>query len=117
MRLNTVAERVDTKAKKLWVKGESEPIEYETLISTVPIDVFVGFSDLGESKECVSKAGLLRHSSTNIIGVSIQGKPKKDLETMCWMYFPESNSPFYRATVFSGTIRRTTCRISRKAGR
>ncbi len=24
-----------------------------------------------------------------------------DLATKCWMYFPEDNAPFYRATVFS----------------
>jgi protoporphyrinogen oxidase len=101
VRLRALAERVDTHARKLWLKGESDPIEYENLISTVPLDRFIGLSDLAENRECIAKAGLLRHSSTNIIGVGVQGKPKKDLETMCWMYFPESNSPFYRATVFS----------------
>jgi len=41
------------------------------------------------------------HSSTHVIGIGIEGPVPKELETKCWMYFPESISPFYRATVFS----------------
>lgn len=101
IRLNSEVERVDTGAKRLWLRGESEPIEYGSLITSAPLDCFVGLSDLAEDAECMRKAGLLRHSSTNIIGVGIAGRPKEEISTKCWMYFPESNSPFYRATVFS----------------
>ncbi|MFC0181859.1 hypothetical protein ACFFJX_04555 [Pseudarcicella hirudinis] len=36
-----------------------------------------------------------------MIGIGLKGKPKPELATKCWMYFPESNSPYYRITVFS----------------
>lgn len=41
------------------------------------------------------------HSTSHIVGVGLRGKPKDELSTKCWMYFPESNCPFYRVTVFS----------------
>ena len=40
-------------------------------------------------------------SSTNLIGVGLEGQPPEHLRTKCWMYFPENNSPYYRITVFS----------------
>lgn len=52
-------------------------------------------------------------SATNVIGFGIKSKdsevspvdgasmPPPHLRTKCWMYFPESSSPFYRVTVFS----------------
>ena len=35
------------------------------------------------------------------MGIGLDGPVPDDLQTKCWMYFPESDSPFYRATVFS----------------
>ena len=43
----------------------------------------------------------LLFSSTHVIGVGIQGHAPEHIATKCWMYFPESNSPYYRTTVFS----------------
>lgn len=52
-------------------------------------------------------------SATNVIGFGIKSSdseispvdgsasPPPHLRTKCWMYFPESSSPFYRCTVFS----------------
>ncbi|CAB4725518.1 unannotated protein [freshwater metagenome] len=31
----------------------------------------------------------------------MRGQPPEALRTKCWLYFPEGNTPFYRATVFS----------------
>jgi protoporphyrinogen oxidase len=44
--------------------------------------------------------GLL-HSTSNIVGIGLEGRRSEDLATKCWMYFPEDNCPFYRVTVFS----------------
>ena len=43
----------------------------------------------------------LRYSSTHIIGVGLHGSLPESLDGKCWMYFPESDCPFYRVTVFS----------------
>jgi len=37
----------------------------------------------------------------HVIGIGLKGAPPPHLKTTCWMYFPEDNCPFYRATVFS----------------
>jgi protoporphyrinogen oxidase len=48
----------------------------------------------------LAERGLL-YSSSNIVGLGLRGKPKGELATKCWIYFPEDNCPFYRVTVFS----------------
>jgi protoporphyrinogen oxidase len=35
------------------------------------------------------------------VGIGLKGTPPPHLKTKCWIYFPEDNCPFYRATVFS----------------
>lgn len=76
--------------------GNGEQFGYETLISTLPLNQLIrlcpGVADA--SAELV-------YSSTHVVGVGLRGQPPPDLATKCWMYFPESNSPYYRVTVFS----------------
>lgn len=43
----------------------------------------------------------LYYSSTHVIGVGIRGKRPERIGDKCWLYFPEDNCPFYRATIFS----------------
>ena len=43
----------------------------------------------------------LEYSSTHVIGVGLSGTAPEQFKTKCWMYFPESNCPFYRVTHFS----------------
>lgn len=94
-------ERIDSAKKRLYfADGTVEP--YEILISTIPIDLLIQNSDLVELK---SWASLLKHSSSNIIGLGLKGSPPPHLQNKCWMYFPESNSPFYRVTLFSNYSR------------
>ena len=66
----------------------------------MPVDIFTRLVE-GLDSTVTEKAQGLKHSSTNVVGIGLKGKPKKSLETMCWMYFPEANSPYYRVTVFS----------------
>jgi protoporphyrinogen oxidase len=94
-------ERIDTERREIVAAGADEPIRYESLITTMPLDLFVARSDLAEDAEAARCAALLRHSSTHIIGLGVAGRPPEALATKCWMYFPESDCPFYRATVFS----------------
>ena len=74
-------------------------IHYERLISTVPLDLLVGMSDLGDEARSATRD--LVYSSTHVVGVGLRGQPPAALEGKCWMYFPEENCPFYRVTVFS----------------
>jgi protoporphyrinogen oxidase len=76
-----------------------ETISFDWLVSTIPIDQLVSMSDLKSQLKQYS-ADLL-HSTTHIVGVGIEGQPKEELSSKCWMYFPEDNCPFYRVTLFS----------------
>jgi protoporphyrinogen oxidase len=74
--------------------------QYDTLISTFPIDRLTSMLE-DCPVEVKDAAKMLRHSSSNIVGVGLRGAPPAQLNTKCWMYFPENDCPFYRATVFS----------------
>mgnify|MGYP001451766340 CR=1 FL=1 len=70
--------------------------QYDFLVTTVPLDIFAG--SCLESPEIVREAaGRLVYNSGLIAGLGFSGK--RD-DSKCWMYFPESNSPFYRVTNF-----------------
>jgi hypothetical protein len=53
----------------------------------------------GSVPDCVrTHAARLRHSGSFIVGVGIR---QPSPSNKCWMYFPESNCPFYRLTYLS----------------
>ena len=97
LRLNTPVASVDIERKEVVLQdGSREP--YDILMNTTPLDMFVKYmaGDVPEDARC--QASRLRHSGSYIVGVGIdQPSPSKK----CWMYFPESNSPFYRVTYLS----------------
>jgi protoporphyrinogen oxidase len=95
--LNKQAVRIDAAAKKVHFSDGSHA-EYEVLISALPIDVLV---ELAQFKKVASAASSLKYSSSNIFGIGLTGKPREEMKKKCWMYFPESNCPFYRVTLFS----------------
>ncbi len=74
-------------------------VKYDRLLSTAPLDWLVRVSDL--SARLGAAADALVHSSTHVIGVGLRGEAPATLAGKCWMYFPESNCPFYRVTHFS----------------
>jgi protoporphyrinogen oxidase len=74
-------------------------IRYERLLSTLPLDLLVSASDLAPRWRAVARK--LKYSSTHIIGVGLRGAAPESLRGKCWMYFPESDCPFYRVTLFS----------------
>lgn len=73
-------------------------VSYETLINTMPLDRLIEMSNLHSLSE---PARGLRHSSVHVVGLGMRGRPPEKMEEYCWMYFPENNCPFYRATLFS----------------
>ena len=74
-------------------------LEYERMLSTIPLDLLVGMSD--RRGPLGAAASGLRHTSTHVFGIALQGAPGAALTGKCWMYFPEPTCPFYRVTVFS----------------
>jgi protoporphyrinogen oxidase len=99
IRLSSQVARIDPN-KKIVVLNNGEQIEFEHLLSTIPINLLFQSID-GASKEICNQANQFRYSSSNIVGIGLLGKPKAELSTKCWMYFPEANCPFYRVTLFS----------------
>ena len=87
---------IDTQNKVIEVFKDGKVVQesYDYLINTMPIPELLQISGL---KNLTS----LTHSSTHIVGIGLMGEVPEKLRRKCWMYFPESNCPFYRATVFS----------------
>jgi len=90
--------RLDTERHTAFFTDGME-IEYQTLLSTIPLDVLVRLSDVAAG--LTSALVDLRYSSTHLFGIGLHGRPPERLLGKCWLYFPEDNCPFYRVTHFS----------------
>lgn len=106
---NTIDQRVAfnksvtaVNAKEKYVTlNNGEVIFYDKLFSTMPLDCLmraITDQELAPIRELTNR---LPHSSTHVVGFGLKGQPPKHLEGKCWMYFPETNSPYYRVTLFS----------------
>ncbi len=96
--LNSPVQIVDTEKKVVRFKnGDVTP--YDILISTMPLDILVNRMLSGPIPDSVreSAAGL-RHSGGFMVGIGLK---QPCPSTKSWMYFPESNCPFYRVTYLS----------------
>jgi protoporphyrinogen oxidase len=101
--LETALTSVDHEKKEATVQrnGKSETIRFEHLLSTAPIDQLVKIVRPALNPELLKAAEQLKFSTSHIVGLGLKGKPSESLKTKCWLYFPESDCPFYRVTVFS----------------
>lgn len=84
--------------KKVVTLGDGTKVGYKKLISTMNVDQLV--EKMGDN-ELVSISKGLYFSSTHVIGVGLRGGRPDRIGDKCWLYFPEDNCPFYRATIFS----------------
>ena len=89
--------RIET-AKRMVHFEDGSQEKYDRLISTIPLDVLISLADVESLKTCVQK---FRHSTVHVVGIGLKGAPPPHLKSKCWIYFPEDNCSFYRATVFS----------------
>lgn len=71
---------------------------YDVLFSSIPLDQLTRITTNVHLPRIRHK---LHHSSVTIVGIGVKGETPEHLQTKCWMYFPESIAPFFRATVFS----------------
>lgn len=91
IRYRTAVSGVDPAKKTVIANGENIP--YSHLISTMPLDELAVM--------CGMKTPVLTSNSGIVVGLGLAGAPPENLKKRCWIYFPENNFPFYRATVFS----------------
>ena len=97
LRLCASVAGVDVERKEV-AFGDGHRESFDILLSTMPLDKLVA-SLSGPVPDCVrTQAARLRHSGSYIVGVGIR---QPSPSTKCWMYFPESNCPFYRLTYLS----------------
>lgn len=85
----------DKKTVKL---ADGTTVKYQSLITTMAVDSLV--EKMGD-KELVDLSKGLFYSTTHVIGVGVRGHRPERIGDKCWLYFPEDNCPFYRATIFS----------------
>ena len=83
--------------------GLAYSLKYDYLISTAPLDCLLSMVEdndpkLTELREISQK---FVYSHTHVIGIGLEGQPPPFLSDKSWIYFPDSDSPFYRITVFS----------------
>ncbi|KAL7754250.1 hypothetical protein RI367_000231 [Sorochytrium milnesiophthora] len=96
-RFNYTVTKVDADKKIVTLK-DGRTIGYQKLVTTMPLDDLCQF--MGDA-ELVKLTKELYFSSTHVIGIGIRGKRPDRIDDKCWLYFPEDDSPFYRATIFS----------------
>ena len=89
--------QVDADGKVVTLEG-GKTISYQKLINTMAVDALV--EKMGD-QSLISLSKDLFYSSTHVIGVGVRGERPERIGDKCWLYFPEPDSPFYRATIFS----------------
>ena len=92
-RFTTKLVKIDPHKKELHL-SDGQIISYGSLFSTLPLDKLMEACDLKIQAPLLS-------SNAHIVGIGLRGRLPENLRTKCWIYFPESNCPFYRVTVFS----------------
>lgn len=90
--------RIDSKHRRLETSA-GETVGYDALISSMPLDQLLTMIDGPEPLQKLAPRFV--HSSSHIVGLGLKGTIPEQLKTKCWIYFPEPQHPFYRATVFS----------------
>jgi len=86
-------------AKKEVRFSDGEVVKYDQLITAMPLDRLCNDVINGEMPRDIKRAAAgLRHSGGYMVGVGIK---QPCPSTKSWMYFPESNCPFYRVTYLS----------------
>lgn len=86
--------------EKAAVTVDGTTIRYKDLISTMSLDHLTRMIS-PPREDLTASASRLFYSTTHVIGIGIRGERPAAIGDKCWLYFPECDCPFYRATVFS----------------
>ncbi len=94
---------IDARAKRV-AFADGSGTSFDHLVTTMPLKELVRCID-GCPSSIREAAGALSHTEGLFVGV---GVAEACPSSKCWMYFPESNSPFYRVTYLSNYSPRVT---------
>jgi len=106
IRLGKQVARIDADAKVVHFEDGSTD-RYDVLVTTMPLDVLCNNvlkqASGGGLAEMAQRSRGLLHSSGYMVGIGLRSRAPGagTPSTMSWMYFPEENCPFYRATYLS----------------
>jgi len=78
--------------------GDGTTVNYKKMVNTMAVD---HLAEAMQDEECKKLSEGLFYSTTHVVGVGIRGERPERIGDKCWLYFPEDNCPFYRATIFS----------------
>lgn len=78
--------------------GDGTTVNYKKMINTMALD---HLTECIRDPELIKLSKGLFYSTTHVIGVGVRGERPERIGDKCWLYFPEDNCPFYRATIFS----------------
>jgi UDP-galactopyranose mutase len=96
LELNCPVEAVDPVAKTVRT-ADGRTFAYDVLLSTMPLNHLIARTE--NVPDTVSAAvGGLGWSGSHIVGIGVDRPVDSD---KCWIYFPESDVPFYRVTYLS----------------
>lgn len=96
--LNAEVEFVDLTDGRLFFT-DGQIVKFDVLLAAMPLDLLATrLLDGSVPRAIVNAAARLRHSVGYMVGI---GFKQPCPSTKSWMYFPESNCPFYRATYLS----------------
>ena len=88
--------RIDIKAKQITC-ADGTTSSYDKLISTMPLTELIKCIPDAPAEVVAALEGL-HFTSGMFVGIGVADPCPS---TKCWMYFPESNAPFYRVTYLS----------------
>ena len=89
---------IDAEAKTA-TTAQGLVVEYEVLLNTAPVDILAGTWLAQRDDALTQAASRLTHNSVFVAGVGLDAG-EDPADSRCWMYYPESDSPFYRVTNF-----------------
>src|SRR5215213_8413017 len=96
--LNKTVDFINIARKEVRFK-DGEVVKYDKLVTAIPLDKLCNDVINGEMPREIKKAAAgLKHSGGYMVGIGIK---QPCPSTKSWMYFPEENCPFYRATYLS----------------
>jgi protoporphyrinogen oxidase len=95
--LNTTVMGVDLDTRRV-LNDSGVESEFEHLLWTGPLDRLVALLTSPVPADVQAAAGRLVHNSVTVVGIGYEA-PLADERS--WLYFPEADAPFYRATNFA----------------
>lgn len=79
--------------------SDGATIRYGAMVSSMPLDELLRM--LSDQPELTRRAAELDYASTQLVGIGVEGTLPVELQDKYWLYFPEPDVPFHRASVLS----------------